>query len=65
MATAEQALRQARQNSPLQLKVANGGKNVASARSILAEYLKTYGVGVPPGEIVFLPRCPPGWTRRR
>ncbi|MEV6864031.1 peptidoglycan-binding protein [Streptosporangium subroseum] len=58
VATAEQALRQARQNSPLQLKVANGGKNVASARSILAEYMKTYGIGIPPGEIVFLPSLP-------
>ena len=58
VATAEQALRQARRNSPLQLKVANGGKNVASARSILAEYMKTYGTGIPPGEIVFLPALP-------
>ncbi|SNT42015.1 Putative peptidoglycan binding domain-containing protein [Streptosporangium subroseum] len=58
VAVAEQALRQARQNSPLQLKVTNGGKNVASARSILAEYLKTYGIGIPPGEIVFLPALP-------
>ncbi|AWS46798.1 peptidoglycan-binding protein [Streptosporangium sp. 'caverna'] len=58
VAVAEQALRQARQNSPLRLKVTNGGKNVASARAILAEYLKTYGIGVPPGEIVFLPSLP-------
>ncbi|MFF5206668.1 peptidoglycan-binding protein [Streptosporangium sp. NPDC000396] len=58
MVTAEQALRQARQNSPLRLKITNGRKNVASARSILAEFMKTYGIGVPPGEIVFLPALP-------
>ncbi|WP_326825708.1 peptidoglycan-binding protein [Streptosporangium sp. NBC_01756] len=58
VATAEQALRQARQDSPLRLKVANGGKNVASARAILADYLKTYGIGIPPGEIAFLPALP-------
>ncbi|MEV8630055.1 peptidoglycan-binding protein [Streptosporangium sp. NPDC051023] len=56
--TTEQALRQARQNSPLKLKIANGEKNVASARAILAEYMRTYGTGVPPGEIVFLPTLP-------
>ncbi|MBB4937580.1 peptidoglycan hydrolase-like protein with peptidoglycan-binding domain [Streptosporangium album] len=56
--TAEQALRQARQDSPLRLKIANGSKNVASAKAILAEYLKTYGIGIPPGEIAFLPALP-------
>jgi hypothetical protein len=58
VSTAEQALRQARQTSPLRLKVANGRRNLAGAKAILAEYLRTYGVSVPPGEIVFLPRLP-------
>ncbi|NRQ39439.1 peptidoglycan-binding protein, partial [Nonomuraea sp. NN258] len=56
--TAEQALRQARQLSPTKLKVANAEKDVAAARSMLAEYARTYGVSVPPGEIVFLPKLP-------
>ncbi|MFI6319848.1 peptidoglycan-binding protein [Nonomuraea sp. NPDC050556] len=56
--TAEQALRQAKQLSPLRLKVTNGKAKLASARDILAEYLKTYGTSVPPGELVFLPKLP-------
>ncbi|MEU7989261.1 peptidoglycan-binding protein [Streptosporangium canum] len=56
--TAEQALRQARQDSPLRLKIANGRRNVASAKAILGEYMKTYGIGIPPGEIAFLPTLP-------
>ncbi|MER5320835.1 peptidoglycan-binding protein [Streptosporangium roseum] len=55
---AEQALRQARQDSPLRLKIANGRRNVASAKVILAEYMKTYGIAIPPGEIAFLPTLP-------
>ncbi|GGK67921.1 hypothetical protein Ppa06_28960 [Planomonospora parontospora subsp. parontospora] len=58
VSTAEQSLRQARQTSPLRLKVANGRRSLAGAKAILAEYLRTYGVSVPPGEIVFLPRLP-------
>ncbi|WP_433245520.1 peptidoglycan-binding protein [Streptosporangium sp. CA-135522] len=58
LVAAEQALRQARQDSPLRLKIANGRENLTSAKTILAEYMKTYGVGVPPGEIVFLPSLP-------
>ncbi|GGP92998.1 peptidoglycan-binding protein [Streptosporangium pseudovulgare] len=58
VATADQALRQARRLSPLRLKVANGRRDVAGAKAVLAEYLKTYGVSVPPGEIVFLPALP-------
>ncbi|GAA4094871.1 peptidoglycan-binding protein [Nonomuraea soli] len=58
MVSAEQALRQARQLSPLARKVSNGRANLASARAILADYLKTYGVSVPAGEIVFLPDLP-------
>lgn len=56
--TAEQALRQAKQLSPLRLKVTNGQSKLAAARSILADYLKTYGTSVPPGELVFLPKLP-------
>ncbi|SEG98209.1 Putative peptidoglycan binding domain-containing protein [Nonomuraea solani] len=56
--TAQQALRQARRLSPTRLKVAGAGKDVAAAKGLLAEYARTYGVSVPPGEIVFLPKLP-------
>ncbi|MGW4957547.1 peptidoglycan-binding protein [Nonomuraea sp. NPDC004186] len=58
VATAEQALRQARQLSPVKLKVANAQRDLAAARALLAEFSRTYGVTVPPGEVVFLPRLP-------
>ncbi|MEV0230596.1 peptidoglycan-binding protein [Nonomuraea sp. NPDC050786] len=57
-ATAEQALRQARQLSPTRLKVAGARKDVAAARSMLAEFARTYGTSIPPGEVVFLPKLP-------
>ncbi|MEV4175530.1 peptidoglycan-binding domain-containing protein [Nonomuraea sp. NPDC049709] len=56
--SAEQALRQARQLSPVKLKVANAQSDLAAARALLAEFSRTYGTTVPPGEIVFLPRLP-------
>jgi PT repeat./Putative peptidoglycan binding domain. len=56
--TAEQALRQARDPGALDLKVRNSEKNLASAREILAEYERSYGLSIPPGEIVFLPDLP-------
>ncbi|NYF41479.1 peptidoglycan-binding protein [Streptosporangium sandarakinum] len=56
--TAEQALRQARQLSPVKLKVANARSDLAAARALLAEFSRTYGTIVPPGEVVFLPRLP-------
>ncbi|MDF5751619.1 peptidoglycan-binding protein [Spongiactinospora sp. TRM90649] len=56
---AEQALRTAeRTGGPLRLKISNGRKNLDRARANLAEYRETYGVAVPPGEIVFLPKLP-------
>ncbi|MGW4408235.1 peptidoglycan-binding protein [Nonomuraea sp. NPDC004702] len=58
VAVAEQALRQARQLSPARLKVANARSDLAAARALLAEFSRTYGTTVPPGEIVFLPRLP-------
>ncbi|TXK34845.1 peptidoglycan-binding protein [Nonomuraea sp. C10] len=58
LATAEQALRQARQLAPARLKVANARKNVAAAEAMLAEFARTYGTSVPPGEVVFLPKLP-------
>lgn len=58
LATAEQGLRQARQLSPTRLKVANAGKDVAAAKEMLAEFARTYGTSVPPGEVVFLPKLP-------
>lgn len=58
LATAEQALRQARQLSPARLKVAGARKDVAAAKEMLAEYARTYGVSIPPGEVVFLPKLP-------
>ncbi|MGV9384054.1 peptidoglycan-binding protein [Nonomuraea sp. NPDC003707] len=58
VATAEQALRQARRLSPVKLKVANAQRDLAAARALLAEFSRTYGVTVPPGEVVFLPRLP-------
>ncbi|MFI6743083.1 peptidoglycan-binding protein [Nonomuraea sp. NPDC050451] len=58
VATAEQALRQARQLSPVKLKVANAQRDLAAARALLAEFSRTYGITVPPGEVVFLPRLP-------
>ncbi|WP_214109816.1 peptidoglycan-binding protein [Acrocarpospora catenulata] len=57
-ATAEQALRRAKEVSPLRMKLTHSTANLADARSILAEYLKTYGASVPAGEIVFLPTLP-------
>ncbi|MER7504571.1 peptidoglycan-binding protein [Nonomuraea pusilla] len=56
--TAEQALRQARQLSPVKLRVANARSDLAAARALLAEFSRTYGTTVPPGEIVFLPKLP-------
>ncbi|MEU7001743.1 peptidoglycan-binding protein [Nonomuraea sp. NPDC046570] len=56
--TAEQTLRQARQLSPVKLKVANAQRDLAAARALLAEYSRTYGTTIPPGEIVFLPKLP-------
>ncbi|WP_327089407.1 peptidoglycan-binding protein [Nonomuraea sp. NBC_01738] len=58
LATAEQALRQARQLSPTRLKVANAKQDVASAQALLAEFSRTYGTSIPPGELVFLPSLP-------
>ncbi|MEV3986399.1 peptidoglycan-binding protein [Nonomuraea sp. NPDC049758] len=58
VALAEQALRQARQLSPARLKVANARSDLAAARALLAEFSRTYGTTVPPGEIVFLPSLP-------
>ncbi|GAA3254255.1 peptidoglycan-binding protein [Nonomuraea helvata] len=57
-ATAEQALRQARQLSPTRLKVTGARKDVAAARAMLAEFARTYGTSIPPGEVVFLPKLP-------
>jgi peptidoglycan hydrolase-like protein with peptidoglycan-binding domain len=56
--TAEQALRQARQLSPVKLKVANAQRDLAAAREMLAEFSRAYGTTVPPGEVVFLPKLP-------
>ncbi|MER6949558.1 peptidoglycan-binding protein [Nonomuraea sp. NPDC000554] len=56
--TAEQALRQARQLSPTKLKVANAKKDLAAARSMVAEFARTFGASIPPGEVVFLPTLP-------
>ncbi|TDD18867.1 peptidoglycan-binding protein [Nonomuraea diastatica] len=58
LVTARQALRQARQLSPTMLKVAGARKDVAAAKSMLAEYARTYGTSIPPGEVVFLPKLP-------
>ncbi|MEV0620427.1 peptidoglycan-binding protein [Nonomuraea sp. NPDC050404] len=56
--TAEQELRRARQLSPARLKVSHAKKDVAAAKEMLAEYARTYGVSIPPGEVVFLPKLP-------
>ncbi|MFG3440796.1 peptidoglycan-binding protein [Nonomuraea sp. NPDC047897] len=56
--TAEQALRQARQLSPARLKVAGAKADLAAAGALLAEFERTYGTTIPPGEIVFLPKLP-------
>ncbi|MEU6999576.1 peptidoglycan-binding domain-containing protein [Nonomuraea sp. NPDC046570] len=56
--TADQALRHAKQTSPVKLKVSNAKKDVAAAKALLGEFLQTYGTTIPPGEIVFLPRLP-------
>ncbi|MFC5825179.1 peptidoglycan-binding protein [Nonomuraea insulae] len=56
--TADQALRRARQLSPARLKVSNARKDVAEAKATLAEYSRTYGTSIPPGEVVFLPKLP-------
>lgn len=56
--TAAQALSRARKVSPLRMKVAHSRAALAEATSVLAEYRGTYGVSVPAGEIVFLPKLP-------
>ncbi|MER6947496.1 peptidoglycan-binding protein [Nonomuraea sp. NPDC000554] len=56
--TAEQALRQVRQLSPVKLKVANAQSDLVAAQALLAEFSRTYGTTVPPGEVVFLPKLP-------
>ncbi|MFI6295902.1 peptidoglycan-binding protein [Nonomuraea sp. NPDC050790] len=58
VATAGQALRQARQLSPVKLKVAGAREDLAAARALLVEYSRTYGTTVPAGEVVFLPKLP-------
>ncbi|MFE3448444.1 peptidoglycan-binding protein [Nonomuraea sp. NPDC059194] len=58
VAVAAQALRQARELSPVKLKVANARKDVGAAKALMAEYLRTYGTTIPPGELVFLPKLP-------
>ncbi|MEU0568707.1 peptidoglycan-binding protein [Nonomuraea sp. NPDC005983] len=55
---AEQELRQARQLSPVKLRLADARRDLASASSILAEFERTYGTTVPSGEVVFLPKLP-------
>ncbi|SDH21895.1 Putative peptidoglycan binding domain-containing protein [Sinosporangium album] len=55
---AERELRNARRLSPQRLKVTNARQNLADAKRLLAEQLETYGVSLPPGEIVFLPSLP-------
>ncbi|WP_157253019.1 peptidoglycan-binding domain-containing protein [Nonomuraea typhae] len=57
-ATAAQALKRARKVSPLRAKLAHSVSNLADARTLLAEFRETYGVSVPAGEIVFLPKLP-------
>ncbi|MFD9950682.1 peptidoglycan-binding protein [Nonomuraea sp. NPDC059023] len=57
-ATADQALKRARKVSPLRAKVTHSVANLADAQTLLAEFRKTYGVSVPAGEIVFLPKLP-------
>ncbi|MEU6789383.1 peptidoglycan-binding protein [Nonomuraea angiospora] len=57
-ATAAQALSRARKVSPLRQKVTHSTANLADAQALLAEFGKTYGVSVPAGEIVFLPKLP-------
>ncbi|GLX00497.1 peptidoglycan-binding protein [Microtetraspora sp. NBRC 16547] len=56
--TAQQALRQARRLSPMRLKVDNARTDLAEARALLAEFDRTYGTTIPPGELVFLPTLP-------
>ena len=58
VALAEQAWRQARDLSPVKLKVANAKKDMSAARELLAEYRRSYGTTIPPGELVFLPKLP-------
>ncbi|MFI6600826.1 peptidoglycan-binding protein [Nonomuraea sp. NPDC050536] len=57
-ATAAQALNRARKVSQLRTKVTHSITNLADARTMLADFLRTYGVSVPAGEIVFLPKLP-------
>ncbi|WP_214417192.1 peptidoglycan-binding domain-containing protein [Sphaerisporangium fuscum] len=58
LAAAEQALRQARRLSPERLKVADAKTDLAEANALLAEFRRTYGTAIPPGELVFLPKLP-------
>ncbi|MFD1940483.1 peptidoglycan-binding protein [Nonomuraea mangrovi] len=58
VALAGQGLRQARELSPVKLKVANAKKDVSAAQALMAEYTRTYGTTIPPGELVFLPKLP-------
>ncbi|MEU7899008.1 peptidoglycan-binding protein [Nonomuraea sp. NPDC049152] len=58
VAVAEQGLRQARELSPVKLKVANAKKDLGAAKELMGEYMRTYGTTIPPGELVFLPKLP-------
>lgn len=55
---AEQALKQAKATSPLKIKIAGDRTNLATAKATLATYLSSYGVTVPPGELLFFPKLP-------
>jgi peptidoglycan hydrolase-like protein with peptidoglycan-binding domain len=56
--SAEQELRKARDVSSAKIKVANAKADLASAKAMVADYQRTFGTSIPPGELVFLPKLP-------
>lgn len=55
---AREALRKELDQAAGKIKLDNANTSLASSREALADFLKSYGTSVPPGEVVFLPSLP-------
>ncbi|MFI6317841.1 peptidoglycan-binding protein [Nonomuraea sp. NPDC050556] len=55
---AKEALRKELDQAAGKIKLENANTSLASSREALADFLKSYGTSVPPGEVVFLPSLP-------
>jgi peptidoglycan hydrolase-like protein with peptidoglycan-binding domain len=56
--TAEEAVDRAPPRKPQRIRVANAKADLEEATALLAEFTRTYGTTIPPGELVFLPELP-------